>query len=235
MKLLLVEDDRMLAESICEDARQSGWHVDLADNAIAARMALRDHAYAAILLDFDLPRDSGLAILRWIRDRYDATPVLMLTARGQLSERIAGLDAGADGYLIKPIHLDELWARVRSVIRRSAGRVTPVFTCGDVIIDRHRRAVTRSGVDVRLSAQEFRTLMALVDRQGHVVRRAHLHSVVYGTGKRIDSNTVAVFIHQLKRKLGGNLIQTVPGVGYAIGLPAERDRRAGPADVPSAA
>lgn len=154
-----------------------------------------------------------------MRGRYDPTPVLILTARGQLSERIAGLDAGADDYLVKPFQFDELWARVRSVIRRSQGSVVPVFTYGDVRIDRSKRVITKARVEVVLSAQEYRTLLALLERPGHVVTRDHLHDVVYGTASNVESNTIAVFIHQLRRKLGDDLIRTIHGLGYVIGQP----------------
>jgi len=220
MNLLLVEDDRLLGETICDGARQGGWHVDHVVNANAARIALVDHAYSAVLLDIGLPGDSGLTVLRSMRMRYDSTPVLILTARGQLSERIAGLDAGADDYLVKPFQFDELWARLRSVIRRSQGRVVPLFIHGDVQIDRSRRVVTRAGAEVVLSAQEYRTLLALVERPGHVVTRDHLHDIVYGTTSNVESNTIAVFIHQLRRKLGEDLIRTVHGLGYVVGRPS---------------
>lgn len=209
----------MLGESICVGARQSGWNVDHVGNAQTARAALVEHAYVAVLLDIGLPGESGLTVLRNMRSRYDATPVLILTARGQLSERIAGLDAGADDYLIKPFQFDELWARVRSVIRRSQGRVIPMFTYGDVKIDRARRVVTKADVEVTLSAQEYRTLLALVERPGHVVTRDHLQDIVYGTASTVESNTIAVFIHQLRRKLGDELIRTVHGLGYVVGQP----------------
>jgi two-component system OmpR family response regulator len=219
MNLLLVEDDAMLAEAVCDGARQNGWQIDHADRAAAARAALVDHAYAAVLLDIGLPGDSGLTVLRAMRARYDVTPVLMLTARGQLSERIEGLDAGADDYLVKPFPLDELWARIRAVIRRSQGSVVPVFTCGDIQLDRSRRLVTRAGVQVTLSPYEYRTLLALIERPGHVVSRDHLEQVVYGNASTIESNTIAVYIHQLRRKLGDGLIGTVHGHGYMIREP----------------
>lgn len=217
MDLLLVEDDPMLAEVICDGARQNGWHIDHADCAAAARAALVDHAYSAVLLDIGLPGESGLTVLRAMRAGYDVTPVLMLTARGQLSERIEGLDAGADDYLVKPFQVDELWARVRAVIRRSQGRVVPVFSWGEIELDRSRRVVTRAGARVPLSAQEYRTLLALLERPGRVVTREHLERVVYGNASTIESNTIAVFIHQLRRKLGEGLITTVHGHGYMIG------------------
>lgn len=219
MHLLLIEDDTMLGESICDGARQNGWSIDHVGDANAARTALIDHLYAAVLLDIGLPGDSGLTVLRFLRNRYDATPVLILTARGQLSERITGLDAGADDYLIKPFQFAELWARVRSIIRRSQGRVVPVFERGDVQINRIRRVVSKAGVEVPLSAHEYRTLLALAERPGHVVTRDHLHDIVYGPASSVESNTIAVFIHQLRRKLGDDFIRTVHGLGYVIGDP----------------
>jgi two-component system OmpR family response regulator len=219
MHLLLVEDDRMLAEAVCAGASQIGWRIDHVGDAAGARLALVDHNYSAVLLDVGLPGDSGLTVLRALRGRYDPTPVLMLTARGQLSERIQGLDAGADDYLVKPFQFDELWARVRAVIRRSEGRVVPVVTHGDVSIDRSKRVVTRGGTEVPLSAHEYRTLLALLARPGHVVTRNQLQDVVYGTSSTIESNTIAVFIHQLRRKLGDDVIRTVHGHGYVIGQP----------------
>ena len=219
MRLLLVEDDPMLGETICAGARLSAWSVDHVSDASAARAALADHTYSVVLLDIGLSGESGLTVLRAMRERYDATPVLILTARGQLSERIAGLDAGADDYLVKPFQFDELWARVRSVIRRSQGRVIPVVTYGDVRVDRGRRVVHRGEAEVVLSANEYRTLLALMERPGHVVTRDHLHDLVYGTASAVESNTIAVFIHQLRRKLGDDLIRTVHGLGYVIGQP----------------
>ncbi|MGH8447485.1 MAG: response regulator transcription factor [Solimonas sp.] len=217
MQILLVEDDAMLAEAICDGARQNAWTVEHVGDAAAARLALVDHDYAVVLLDLGLPGDSGLTVLKALRKRHDATPVLILTARGQLSERIHGLDAGADDYLIKPFQFDELWARVRAVIRRAQGRVVPVLRHGDIEVDRSKRSVTRGGARVALSAHEYRTLLALMERPGHVVTREHLESVVYSGASAIESNTIAVFIHQLRRKLGDDIIVTVHGQGYTIG------------------
>lgn len=217
MHLLLVEDDTMLAEAIADGGRQSAWSIDHVGDAAGARLALIDHAYSAVLLDIGLPGESGLSVLKALRGRFDPTPVLMLTARGQLSERIQGLDAGADDYLVKPFQFDELWARVRAVIRRSEGRVIPIFQQGAIRLDRAKRVVTRDGADVPLSAHEYRTLLALLERPGHVVTRDHLQDVVYGTASTIESNTIAVFIHQLRRKLGDGFITTVHGRGYRVG------------------
>ncbi|MBL8522568.1 MAG: response regulator transcription factor [Betaproteobacteria bacterium] len=217
MHLLLVEDDAMLADAVCSGARQNAWTIDCASDALAAKMALVDHAYSAVLLDLGLPHGSGLTVLQDLRARYDATPVLIVTARSQLSDRIRGLDCGADDYVVKPFVFDELWARVRAVVRRSQGRVSPVLTCGDVCLDPAKRVVTRADVRVPLSVYEYRTLMVLMERRGRVVTRDHLEEVVYSGAGAIESNTIAVYIHQLRKKLGEGLITTVHGQGYMIG------------------
>jgi two-component system OmpR family response regulator len=219
LNLLLVEDDLMLAETVCDGIRQHAWGIDHVRDAAAAQLALVEHSYAAVLLDLGLPGDSGLTVLKKMRERYDSTPVLILTARGQLSERIRGLDAGADDYLVKPFPFDELVARLRAVTRRSQGRVVPAMSHGEVVLDPAKRQVTRAGVPVSLSSHEYRTLLALMERPGHVVSREHLESVIYGTLSSIESNTIAVFIHQLRRKLGDDIITTVHGQGYMIGAP----------------
>lgn len=207
----------MLAEAVCDGIRQHGWHVDHVGDAVAANLALVEHTYAAILLDIGLPRDSGLTVLKRMREHYDSTPVLILTARGQLTERIKGLDTGADDYMVKPFQFDELLARVRAVIRRAQGRVVPAMSHGDVTVDPAKRIVTRAGARVSLSSHEYRTLLALLERPGHVVTRDYLEDLVYGNVSNIESNTIAVFIHQLRRKLGDDIITTVHGQGYMIG------------------
>jgi two-component system OmpR family response regulator len=215
--ILLVEDDRMLSEAVSSALRQDSWHVDAAYDARSAQIALVDHAYAALLLDLGLPGGSGIDVLRALRGRYDATPALVITARDQLRDRIRGLDAGADDYIVKPFQIDELLARLRAVLRRSTGRVAPVLHYGNISIDPAKRVVTRAGKPVRLSVHEYRTLLALMERQGRVVARAHLEDVIYGGSASIESNTIAVYIHQLRRKLGESLIATVHGYGYRLG------------------
>lgn len=216
MYLLLVEDDAMLAEAICDGARQNSWNIDHVKDASHARLALVEHTYNAVLLDLGLPGESGLSVLKALRKQHDPTPVVILTASGQLSARIVGLDAGADDYLVKPFQLDELWARLRALSRRSEGRVISLLTLGDIVLDRSRHVVTRGGQRVALSAYEYRTLLALLERPGHVLARDHLQAVVYGHASNIESNTIAVYIHQLRRKLGDELITTVHGQGYMI-------------------
>ena len=217
MQLLLVEDDQMLAEAICDGLRQQGWRIDIADNASSAKVALVEHFYGVVLLDIGLPGDSGLTVLKAMRERFDATPVIMLTALGQLSDRIRGLDAGADDYLVKPFQFDELLARIRAVMRRSQGRVVPAFTHGDVVLDPSKQTVTKSGQLVPLSAHEYRALVALMSRAGRVVTRDALEDAVYGGASHVVSNTISVFVHQLRRKLGDDVIVTVHGRGYTIG------------------
>ncbi len=219
MRLLLIEDDTMLARALIEGLQRENYTVDHACDAPAARLALIDHAYAAVLLDLGLPGGSGLQVLKAVRERYDTTPVLIITARDNLVERIAGLDAGADDYLVKPFQLDELGARLRAVLRRAQGRVAPVLTVGEIRLDPATRHVTRNSDAVSLSLHEYRTLLALMERAGRVTTRQQLEDAVYGGSSAIESNTVAVYVHQLRRKLGDELIATVHGHGYRIGAP----------------
>jgi len=215
--ILLVEDDRMLSDAVASALRQDAWQVDAAYDAESAQIALVDHAYAALLLDLGLPGGSGIDVLRALRGRYDTTPALVITARDQLRDRIHGLDAGADDYIVKPFQIDELLARLRAVLRRASGRVAPVLHYRNISVDPARRMVTRAGKPIRLSVHEYRTLLALMERQGRVVARSHLEDVIYGGSASIESNTIAVYIHQLRRKLGESLIATVHGYGYRLG------------------
>ncbi len=216
-QLLLVEDDAMLGDALAEALAGDGWAVDRARDVAQARLALVEHGYAAVLLDLGLPQGSGLDVLRAMRQRYDPTPVLIITARDQLSDRISGLDAGADDYLVKPFQSDELCARLRAVVRRSQGRVTPALEWQGVRVDPASRNVERDGVAVRLGAHEYRTLVALLERRGRAVSREALEAQVYGGGGTLESNTIAVYVHQLRRKLGDDFIITVHGIGYRIG------------------
>jgi two-component system OmpR family response regulator len=219
MNILLVEDDEMLAQAVCSGLRQNHWKVDCATHAATARLALLDHHYTAVLLDLRLPDASGLTVLSALRARYDVTPVLILTARDQLSDRVRGLDAGADDYLVKPFELDELYARLRALVRRSQGQVAKTLSIGDIVVDPARRQVTKAQKAVGLSAHEYKTLLALMERQCRVVSRHHLERLVYSDADAVESNTIAVYVHQLRRKLGDDLIETVHGFGYRIGAP----------------
>lgn len=180
-----------------------------------------EHHYTAVLLDIGLPGDSGLTVIRYMRGHYDATPVIALTARGQLTDRIRGLDAGADDYLVKPFQFDELMARVRAIARRSQGRVVPLLTQGEVSVDPSSRKVTRNGKWVALSAHEYRLLLALMERAGRVVTKDQLEEGVYGGPSEGGSNMIAVYVHQLRRKLGDEVISTIYGQGYMIGQAPE--------------
>lgn len=217
MNLLLVEDDEMLAEAMRAGLQLNGWHVDWVADAGAAKTVLVDHPYDAVLLDLGLPGGSGLSVLSNLRSRYDATPVLIITARDKLSDRISGLDTGADDYIVKPFQLDELCARLRAVVRRSQGRVSPVLSFNGITLDPSKRLVTRRGESVSLSVHEYCMLMLLMERQDRVVTREQLEDAVYGSSGTIESNTIAVYIHQLRRKLGDDVIVTVHGFGYRMG------------------
>jgi two-component system, OmpR family, response regulator len=217
LRLLLVEDDPMLAAAIRAGLHQAGIEVDHASDAPSARLALSGHAYQMVLLDLGLPGGSGLAVLRALRLSYDATPVLIVSARDALSDRIQGLDAGADDYIVKPFQMDELLARMRAVQRRALGRVSPLLVYGDVTLDPERRAVTRAGQPVALSAHEYLTLLALMERTGRVVSRQRLEEAVYGNGVELGSNTIAVYVHGLRRRLGEGIVITVHGQGYLLG------------------
>jgi two-component system OmpR family response regulator len=216
-QLLLVEDDRMLGDAVAAALVQDGWEVTRAADAASARTALVAHGFDAVLLDLGLPQGSGLDVLSAMRQRYDTTPVLIVTARDQLSDRIRGLDAGADDYVVKPFQTDELCARLRAVVRRSQGRVAPQLLWRDIVIDPAGRSVSRAGAAVKLGVHEYRTLMALMERRGRVVARDALEALVYGGDGTIESNTIAVYIHQLRRKLGEDVIVTEHGYGYRIG------------------
>jgi two-component system OmpR family response regulator/two-component system response regulator QseB len=217
MRLLLVEDDRMIGDSLRAALRLEGHAVDWVRDAAAAQSTLASERFDLVLLDLGLPRGDGLEVLRALRARHDATPVIVLTARDGLGDRVAGLDAGADDYLVKPFELDELNARMRAVSRRHSGRAQPLLTHGGVTLDPATRQVTRDGAPVLLSAREFAVLEALMARPGALLSRAQLEDRLYGWGEEIESNAVSVYIHQLRKKLGADFIQNVRGVGYFVG------------------
>lgn len=226
MRLLLVEDDRMIGESLRAALRLEGHAVDWVRDASAAHTTLATERFDLVLLDLGLPSGpgqgadapaDGLAVLRALRARGDATPVIVLTARDGVGDRVAGLDAGADDYLVKPFEVDELNARMRAVLRRHAGRAAPVLSHDGVTLDPATRQVTRDGRPVLLSAREFAVLEALMARPGALLSRAQLEDRLYGWGEEIESNAVPVYIHQLRRKLGADFIGNVRGVGYFVG------------------
>ncbi len=219
MRVLLVEDDGMIGESLRTALRQSGFAVDWVRDGEAADATLASERFDVVLLDLGLPRRDGLDLLRAVRGRGDRTPVIVLSARDALASRVGGLDAGADDYLLKPFELDELLARMRAVRRRHDGRADSAVQVGDVVLDAATKQVSRAGMPVPLSAREWALLEALMARPGAILSRAQLEDRLYGWGEQIDSNAISVFIHQLRRKLGDDFIQTVRGVGYYVGTP----------------
>jgi two-component system response regulator QseB len=216
MHALLVEDDKLIAEGILTALRQEGYAADWLRDGSAAAETLRSRHFDIVLLDLGLPRKDGLAVLREMRAHDDATPVIIVTARDEVRERVAGLDAGADDYLIKPFEIDELIARMRSVRRRSAGRAHPVLAHGAIRLDTVSHTVQREGQPVTLSPREFAILEALMQRPGTVLSRRQLEERIYGWNEEVDSNAVEVHVHSLRRKLGPGAIRTLRGVGYCM-------------------
>jgi len=216
MRVLLVEDDAMIGNSVREGLRQDGFAVDWVTDGRAAEAALEAETYGAVLLDLGLPRIGGMDILRRLRARGADVPVLIVTARDAIEERIHGLDSGADDYLVKPFDLDELAARLRAVARRKAGRAAPLLRHRDLALDPATREVTLHGDAVALSAREFAVLAALLERPGSVLSRAQLEQRLYGWGEEVESNAVEVHIHSLRKKLGADLIRTLRGAGYFV-------------------
>ncbi len=216
MRLLLVEDDAMIGEAVRLGLRKQGIAVDWVQDGLAARSALSTETFDLLLLDLGLPKLDGLQVLKWLRGTGSKTPVLILTARDSVNDRIRGLDAGADDYILKPFDLDELAARVRAVLRRQSGRAENVIEHLGVTLDPASHEVTRDGEAVSLSHREFALLEALLERPGQVLSRAQLEERLYGWGEEVESNAVEVHIHNLRKKLGAEYIQNVRGVGYRV-------------------
>ena len=219
MRLLLVEDDPMIGASVQRGLKQEGYSVDWVRDGAAAEGALADGVHELILLDLGLPRKSGLELLAALRRRGVVTPVLVITARDSVADRVKGLDAGADDYLVKPFDLDELSARVRALLRRQGGRASPVLDVGPLSLDPAAHTVTLDGAPVALSKREFSLLHALMKQPGVPLSRAQIEESLYGWGEEIESNAVEVHIHSLRRKIGTERIRNVRGVGYMV--PAE--------------
>ena len=216
MRLLLVEDDPMIGASVQRGLRQEGHTVDWVRDGTAAELAVANGVHEMILLDLGLPRKSGLDLLASLRRKGVALPVLVITARDSLADRVKGLDAGADDYLVKPFDLDELSARIRALMRRHGGRASPVIEHGALTLNPATHEVTLAGLPVSLSGREFALLHALVEQPGVPLSRAQLEDRIYGWNEEIESNAIEVYIHSLRRKLGAEWIKNVRGVGYRV-------------------
>ncbi|MDT3707037.1 MAG: response regulator [Thiobacillus sp.] len=214
MRILLVEDDRLLGDGVKAGLTQAGYAVDWVRDGEAAVAALSTETFAAVVLDLGLPKRDGLSVLKWMRGRHDATPVLILTARDQLDDKVRGLDLGADDYVLKPFDLDEIAARLRALVRRAHGRTEPVLILGEIELNPAARTVTRNGEPVELTPREFDLLHLLLENSGRVLARRTLEEQLYTWQDAVDSNALEVHIHHLRRKLGNELIRTVRGVGY---------------------
>jgi two-component system response regulator QseB len=216
MRVLLVEDDPMIGRAVESGLAQNGCAVDWVRDGVQAELALANGVYELALLDLGLPRRDGLEVLKAVRRGKNDLPVVIITARDAVADRVGGLDEGADDYLVKPFDLDELMARVRAVMRRRQGRATREMTFGALALDTVGRHVRFRGRQVELSAREFAVLEALMAEPGAVVSRERLEEAVYGWRDEIESNSIEVHLHHLRRKLDPELIRNVRGVGYRV-------------------
>ncbi|HEY1147977.1 MAG TPA: response regulator transcription factor [Pseudoduganella sp.] len=216
MRLLLVEDDPMIGDSIEGGLLAENYAVDWVRDGAGAELALSTQAYDLVLLDLGLPRKQGMDVLRGLRSRGLDVPVLIVTARDSTADRVQGLDAGADDYLVKPFDLDELLARIRALLRRRVSRTTSIIRHGRVVLDLASHEASIDGAAVTLSAREFAVLRALLDEPGTVVAKSVLEEKLYGWNAEVESNTIDVYVHHLRKKFGQAFIQTVRGVGYKV-------------------
>ena len=216
MRVLLVEDDALLGKAVQTGLQQQGHAVDWVRDGVAGESAALSGEYGAILLDLGLPRQGGMSLLQKLRTAGNQQPVLIITSRDEVPERIMGLDAGADDFLVKPFDLQELGARLRAASRRAVGRAQTVISHGALVVDPAARVVTQSGADVQLTAREFALLLQLLENRGRVQSRTQLQDALYSWSNDIESNAVEVHVHHLRRKLGRDLIRTVHGQGYTI-------------------
>lgn len=216
MRILVVEDDALLGDAIQAGLKQAGYAVDWMKDGISADQALSTEPYAATILDLGLPRMSGLEVLRHLRSRDTPLPVLILTAQDSVEDRIKGLDAGADDYLVKPFDMGELTARLRALIRRASGKPASALKIGDVELEPAAHRVMYRNQSIELPAKEFAVLHALMLNAGRVLSRTQLEEQLYAWGEEIESNAIEVYVHHLRRKLSPELIETIRGVGYLI-------------------
>jgi len=216
MRVLLAEDDEMIGDGVRRGLAHEGFAVDWVRDGRAAELALAENVHDLLLLDLGLPRRDGLTVLAAMRRRGDRRPVLVLTARDAVDDRVAGLDAGADDYLVKPFDLSELAARIRALVRRQLGRAAPRMTLGPLALDPATHTVTLDETPLALSAREYALLDALIARPGAILSRAQLEEKLYSWKDEISSNAVEVYVHGLRKKLGAEFIRNVRGVGYMV-------------------
>jgi two-component system, OmpR family, response regulator QseB len=216
MRILLIEDDALLGDGIRAGLTQAGFTVDWFKDGRTGEQALLTETYTLLVLDLGLPKLSGMDVLKNLRQKKNPLPVLILTARDTVADKVLGLDAGGDDYLVKPFDLAELTARIRTLLRRSGGRATPLIYHGDVTLDPAAHRVTLKNIPIEVSPREFSILHELLQNTGKVLTRARLEQGLYGWNEEVGSNTVEVHIHHLRKKLGTDVIRTIRGVGYII-------------------
>lgn len=216
MRVLLVEDDELLGDGLRTGLIQVGYTVDWTKNGLAADQALQNETFDLVILDLTLPKIDGLSLLQKMRARGNTTPVLILTARESIEERVKGLDSGADDYLTKPFDLDEVCARLRALQRRFASRALPQIVHDNLTLDPASHLVTFGEENVTLPRREFALLHILLENEGRVLSREHLTQSLYGWGEEVDSNALEVHIHNLRKKFGQNFIRTIRGIGYMV-------------------
>jgi two-component system OmpR family response regulator len=216
MRVLLVEDDRMIGDAVHQALKDAAYAVDWVRDGQSAINTLESQAYGVVLLDLGLPKRDGMEVLRSIRGKDNPVPVLVITARDTLEDRIGGLDGGADDYVLKPFEMAELLARMRAVVRRKGGVAGPVLSNGLIFLDPVSKEVTIDGKQTRLSGREFSLLHALMVRPGAILSRADLEDRIYGWNEEVESNAVEFIIHALRKKLGSNAIQNVRGMGWMV-------------------
>jgi len=216
MRILLVEDDELLGDGIVTGLQQEGHAVDWIKDGKTAAMTIPHEEFDAVLLDLGLPRMDGVEVIKVVRKEGVSTPIMILTARDAIEDRVAGLDAGADDYITKPFDLNEVLARLRALTRRSSGRATPVIEHGNITLDPAAREVIFKGSPVKLSRREFSLLHALLQNRGRVISRNQIIETLYGWDEDIDSNALEVHIHHLRKKFGSDVIRTIRGIGYMV-------------------
>ncbi|HEC86242.1 MAG: DNA-binding response regulator [Candidatus Parabeggiatoa sp. nov. 2] len=216
MRLLLIEDDTLLGDGIQAGLKQANYAVDWVTDGEAGEHALKIETYEALILDLSLPKKDGLKVLKDLRARGDTLPVLILTARDTVNDKVIGLDSGADDYLVKPFDLDELNARLRALLRRQTGRATPYIEYGNLRLDPAAHTLTQNGQPVKLPHREFSILQTLLENTGNIISRSQLEETLYGWEDIVESNAIEVHIHHLRKKLGKKFIRTVRGIGYLV-------------------